>query len=199
MTVYGYARVSTHTQKTDGQVAKLKAAGISPKRIYCDTVSGTKASRPEWDKLMAVLDEGDELVFTEISRIGRSLVNLIDVVTELGERKVGVRSLNQGIFDTTTPTGFLVFGILALLSEWERKMTVERTLAGLEEARAKRGGVLPGRKPSFTPDQCEHALMLADKHPDWSAARIAEAVGTSRATLYRNCPELAGRRAAAKG
>jgi DNA invertase Pin-like site-specific DNA recombinase len=189
MARYGYGRVSTDRQHTDGQIERLKAAGCE--RVWADEgVTGKAASRPEWDKLLGQLRKGDVLVITKLDRIGRSLINLIDVVNLLGSRGVDLVVLDQGI-DTTTPNGKLLFHILGALAEWEASMISERTIEGLAAAKARHGGKLPGRGPSLSPDKIAIAKELfANRETNgMSAARIAEVVGCSRATLYRHLGE----------
>ena len=200
MTETGYARVSTlkakgrKEQHVENQADRLAAAGCE--RIYRDEVTGTKASRPGWDACLASLRPGDTLVVTKLDRIGRSLINLVDVVTTLAARGVGIRSLDQGDIDTTTPHGKLLFSIMAALAEWEAAIARERTIEGLVAARERHGGTLPVRGPSFTEDQKNTARMLA-RTTDMSAQRIAEVIGVSRATLYRHMDVGAERQAVA--
>jgi DNA invertase Pin-like site-specific DNA recombinase len=188
---FGYARVSTKTvkgrkaQHVDNQVERLVNAGIDRENVFVDDgVSGRKASRPEWDKLLSSLRSGDRLTVTSMTRIGRSTQNLFDIMTEFARRGVDVVFLDQNI-DTSTPHGKLVFTIFAGLAEYEADLTRARVLEGLESARERRGGALPVRGPSFTAEQRKNAEELARK-TDFSAARIAEMVGVSRATLYRH-------------
>lgn len=188
---YGYARVSTKTvkgrkaQHVDNQVDRLVAAGIDREHIYVDNgVSGRKASRPAWDELLGVLGSGDRLTVTSMTRIGRSTQNLLDVMAVLGKKGVDVVFLDQDI-RTDTANGKLVFTIFAALAEYEADLTRQRVLEGLEAARNRHGGALPVRGPSFTAEQRKNAEELARK-TDFSAARIAEMVGVSRATLYRH-------------
>ena len=188
---YGYARVSTKqakgrkAQHAENQVDRLLAAGIGQEQIYTDDgVSGRKASRPEWDKLLVQLRAGDRLTVTSMTRIGRSLQNLLDIMTEFDRRGVDVIFLDQNI-DTSTAQGRLVFHVMAALSEYEADLTRQRVLEGLESARARRGGALPVRGPSFTADQRKNAEELLRK-TEFSTARVAEMVGCSRATLYRH-------------
>jgi DNA invertase Pin-like site-specific DNA recombinase len=197
MATFGYARVSMapaksrKAQHVDNQVQRLLADGIPEDHIYVDDGrSGKLRSRPEWDRLLAVLRKDDVLVATKLDRIGRSLVNLVDVVNVLGERGVQLRMLDQPI-DTSTAMGKFFFQIMAALAELEAQLTRERTLEGLAAAKERHGGKLPGRGPSIKPDQIETARMLAKEHPEMSAARIAEVIGVSRATLYRHVDVVA--------
>jgi DNA invertase Pin-like site-specific DNA recombinase len=191
MTDYGYARVSTKTvkgrraQHVDNQVERLVSEGIDRANIYVDDgVSGRKASRPAWDEVLATLGKGDRLTVTSMSRIGRSLQNLLDVMTVFEKKGVDVRFLDDKI-DTSSAQGKFTFHVMAALAEYEAALTRQRVLDGLEAARARRGGALPTRGPSFTVEQRKNAEELARK-TDFSAARIAEMVGVSRATLYRH-------------
>lgn len=192
MAEFGYARVSMapaksrKAQHVDNQVQRLLAAGIPEDHIYVDDGrSGKLRSRPEWDRLLTILRKDDVLVATKLDRIGRSLVNLVDVVNLLGQRGVQLRMLDQNI-DTTTAMGRFFFAVIAALAELEAGLTKERTIEGLAAARERHGGKLPTRGPSIKPDQIETARMLAVQHPEMSAARIAEVIGVSRPTLYRH-------------
>jgi DNA invertase Pin-like site-specific DNA recombinase len=93
---------------------------------------------------------GDTLVIWKIDRLGPNLRDLIDIVITLDQRGVAVKSQTNGIVDTTTAHSKLVFGMFALMSEYEAALVQERTLAGLAAARAR--GRHGGRKPKMTPD-----------------------------------------------
>jgi DNA invertase Pin-like site-specific DNA recombinase len=108
MAKIGYARVSTRTQKDDSQVDDLTAYGCG--KIFTDAASGKNAARPELDKALAYLREGDVFVITRLSRAMRSLKHLLALADQLRERGVGLVVLKQQI-DTTTPAGRLVFHI----------------------------------------------------------------------------------------
>ncbi len=127
MAKIGYARVSTRSQKDDSQVDDLTAYGCD--KIFTDTASGKHAARPELDKALAHLREGDVLVITRLSR-ARSLKHLLAFADELRERGVGLVVLKQQI-DTTTPTGRLVFHILGAIDEFQRELIIEGTREGL--------------------------------------------------------------------
>ncbi len=155
-------------------------AGCS--KVFCDVgQSGAKASRPEWDKALAYLREGDVLVSVKLDRWGRSVQHLLQVAADLEARGVGLRCLDQPI-DTTTPVGKLVFTILAAVAEFERSLIIERTQQGLIAARAR--GHMGGRSKSYTEQQCQVARMLRDAG-EMTAQEIADLLGISRATYFR--------------
>lgn len=143
----GYARVSTADQDPQLQLDALDAEGCL--KVYTDTATGTKADRPKWQACLQDLRPGDTLIIWKIDRLGRNLRDLIDIVTTLEQRGVGVKSLTNGIVDTTTAHGKLIFGMFALMAEYEAALITERTLAGLQAARAR--GRKGGRKPKMTP------------------------------------------------
>lgn len=174
----GYARVSTGDQNLDLQERALRDAGVA--EIFTDCVSGAAATRPGLDRALAALSRGDVLVVWRLDRLGRSLPHLISVVTELGERGVGFRSISDSI-DTTTAQGRLVFHMMGALAEFERALISERTQAGLRAAKAR--GERLGRKPALTRVQIAHARRLIEAGE--RTADVARSLGVGRATLYR--------------
>ena len=142
----GYARVSTLEQNLDLQEDALKATGCT--KVYTDKTSGTKAERPGLERARADVRPGDSLVVWKLDRLGRSLKHLIETVTELSNRGVGFKSLQEAI-DTTTSGGKLVFHVFGALAEFERDIIRERTLAGLAAAR-RTGGRAAGPGTSTT-------------------------------------------------
>lgn len=176
----GYARVSTRSQNDDSQVDELTAYGCE--KIFIDRgVSGKHASRPELDKALAYLREGDVFVITRLSRAMRSLKQLIELAEELRERGVGLVVTKQAI-DTTTPQGRLVFHIFGALDEFQRELIVEGTHEGLAAARAR--GRTGGRKPKLTDKQVTHARALYSGR-EHTVSDIAKLLGVSRQTVYR--------------
>lgn len=175
----GYARVSTPEQDLALQEDALNAAGCL--KVFSDVASGAKTARPDLDKLMEYLRPGDTLVVWKLDRLGRNTQHLIDTVTGLRDRGVHFRSLTEGI-DTSTPTGKLVFHIFAALAEFERDRIIERTEAGLAAARAR--GRFGGRRRSLTPRQVRTLLEMYDSR-EHAVVAIAETLGTSTATVYR--------------
>ena len=143
----GYARVITADQDPQLQLDALTAAGCL--KIHKAVATGTKADRTQWQACLDDLRPGDTLIIWKIDRLGRSLRDLVDIVAALEARGVGVRWLTNGIVDTTTAKGKLVFGRFALMAEYEAALIKERTVAGLAAARAR--GRTGGRKPKMTP------------------------------------------------
>jgi DNA invertase Pin-like site-specific DNA recombinase len=134
---YGYARVSTKGQARDGnsleaQIASLQEYGAEV--IYKDAYTGTKASRPEFEKLLGELKSGDTLLVSKLDRFARSLTDGVNLVSELIERGVKVHILNIGIMDNT-PSSKLIRNIFFSFAEFERDMIIERTMAGKEIAK----------------------------------------------------------------
>ena len=180
----GYARVSTRDQKLDRQTRALTAAGCI--RIFADKKSGKNAEREELRSALDYLRPGDIVVVESLDRLGRSLQDLITIVSGLRRQGVGLRSLKEAI-DTTTPGGRLVFHVFAALAEFIRELIIEGTLEGLDAARAR--GQSLGRPPAMTPEQVGHAKALLAQ-PDASIASIARLLSVSRSTLYKYVPEL---------
>ena len=187
----GYARVSTREQNDNSQVDALLEAGVTRRNIYIDKVSGKTASRPELDKALKRLKRGDVLVITRLSRAMRSLRHLLALADDLRERGVGLKVLKQDL-DTTTPTGRLVFHILAAIDEFERELIVEGTLEGLESARA--AGRVGGRPRALSGEQVQLCRKLDDEGQP--VAVIARMLGTARANVYRALEGTPGSKAA---
>jgi DNA invertase Pin-like site-specific DNA recombinase len=175
----GYARVSRQDQNPDLQRRELEAAGCE--QIFEERISSRKELRPELERALEYCREGDVFVVWKLDRLGRSLKELIELVGRLQERGVEFRSLRENL-DTTTPAGKLVFHVFASLAEFERDIIRERTMAGLEAARAR--GRKGGRKPVMDAQKIALAsnLMKARVMP---VSEVCEAVAVSRATLYR--------------
>ena len=174
----GYARVSTVDQNLDLQRDALEAAGCE--RLYDDHCSGGVVERPGLARALEILRPGDALVVWKLDRIGRSLAHVVELVGALQKRGIGLKVLTGGI-DTTSATGRLVFGIFATLSEFERDLIHERTMAGLAAARAR--GRRGGRPRLMTRAKLRAAMtMMADRSN--VASDIAEQQGLSLSTLY---------------
>jgi DNA invertase Pin-like site-specific DNA recombinase len=145
MSVVAYARVSTADQNMQMQFDALIAAGYD--KAFTDKASGTDRDRPQLAKAIDFLREGDVLLFWKLDRLARSTVHLGQIAEQVRAKRAHLKCLTQPI-DTTTPTGKLMFHILACFAEFERDIIVERTLAGLAAARSRGriGGYPKGRK-----------------------------------------------------
>jgi DNA invertase Pin-like site-specific DNA recombinase len=178
----GYARVSTEDQTLDLQKDALEKIGCT--KIFTDTASGAKAERKGLEEALSYVREGDILVVWRLDRLGRSLKHLIETITELNNRKIGFKSIQENI-DTTTSGGKLVFHIFGALAEFERDIIRERTNAGLTAARARgRLGGRPKAKSLNTPKKVATAQALYD-NKKITIDEICRMLNVSRATLYR--------------
>lgn len=155
----GYARVSTDEQNLDLQIQALKCAGCE--LIYTDSgISGSVRARPGLDKALRRLSAGDMLVVWRLDRLGRSLVHLVHLLENLGNRHIRFKSICEYI-DTSSSGGRLVFHMMAALAEFERSLISERTRAGMAAARAR--GKHLGRQPSLNVEQCREAKLLLNQ------------------------------------
>ena len=155
MTAIGYARVSTGDQDVALQLDALQKAGCET--VFRDQASGAKMDRPGLAEALAHVRKDDILVVWKLDRLGRSLPHLIETVTELERRKVGLCSLTESI-DTTTPGGRLIFHVFGALGQFERDLIRERTRAGLSAAAAR--GRKGGRKRVVTDEKLARAKSL---------------------------------------
>ncbi len=176
----GYARVSTTDQDPALQLDALKAAGCV--KIFTDHASGALDRRPQLDRLLDQLRPGDTVVVWRLDRLGRSLRHLIALSEDLGEREVGLRSLQEAL-DTTTATGRMFFAVMGALAQFERDLISERTKAGLAAARAR--GRKGGRPPVMTSRKIAVAREMYAQG-DCTVEEIAKTVGVSRKTVYRH-------------
>lgn len=181
--VYGYCRVSTQGQARDGnsleaQEKLLKENGAE--EIYSDAFTGTKAHRPELDRLLDKLQPGDKLVITKLDRIARSASQGTELIQTLLDRGIIVHVLNMGLMDNT-PTGKLIRNIMLAFAEFERDMIIERTQEGKAIAR-KQTDFREGRPRLYNKKQIQHALELLQNH---SYRQVTELTGISKSTLIR--------------
>lgn len=174
----GYARVSTLEQDVALQIDALQKAGCE--RIFQDKISGAKSDRPGLQDALNFARKGDSIVVWRLDRLGRSLKHLIETVGQLEEQGIGFRSLQESI-DTTTSGGRLIFHIFGALAEFERNLIRERTIAGLEAARAR--GRLGGRPKKLDAKKTELAYQLYDEKK-YAVKEICHMLGISKPTLY---------------
>jgi DNA invertase Pin-like site-specific DNA recombinase len=176
----GYMRVSSESdrQTTDLQRDALIAAGVDNRHLFEDHASGAKDDRPGLTQVMEFVQPGDVLVVWKLDRLGRSLAHLLSIVTSLKDKQVAFRSLTEGM-DTTTPSGELLFHVFGALAQYERALTQERVMAGLEAAR--RRGRIGGRPPAITGEKLE-AIISALRN-GMSKAAVCRNYEVKRTTL----------------
>src|SRR5436853_2440995 len=175
----GYARVSKTEQHLELQLDALNKAGCE--QIYTDKITGAKEERKGLQDALSHLRKGDTLIVWRLDRLGRSLKHLIEILTSLHEKGIEFRSLTENI-DTSTPTGKFMFHMIGALAEFERNLIRERTMAGLEAARAR--GHSGGRpKVGETQTKIMARKLYADKTN--RVKNICETLKISKATLYR--------------
>ena len=163
--VYGYVRVSTKGQAKDGnsieaQTAELESRGAQ--KIFTDSFTGTKTDRPEFNKLLANLKEGDTLIVTKLDRFARSVSQASGLITELIDKGVTVNVLNLGVLSNDS-VSTLMRNVLLSFAQFERDMIVQRTQEGKAIARQKEG-YKEGRPEKYTERQKENALHLLETH-----------------------------------
>lgn len=173
----GYARVSTDDQNLDLQRDALGAAGCQA--VYEENASGKSVVRPELENCLKALRPGDTLVVWRLDRLGRSLGDLVAIITGLDEHGISFESLTEKI-DTNSAAGRLIFHVFAALAEFERNLIRERTMAGLAAARQR--GRIGGRKPKV--DSKMIKKMKAMKGGGMSISSIAGDLGLARSTVY---------------
>jgi len=183
----GYMRVSKAdgSQATDLQRDALIAAGVDPAHLYEDQASGKREDRPGLTACLKALRSGDTLVVWKMDRLGRDLRHLINTVHDLTGRAIGLKVLtgHGAAIDTTTAGGKLVFGIFAVLAEFERELITERTVAGLASARAR--GRKGGRPFKMTAAKLR-LVMAAMGQPETKVGDLCQELGITRQTLYRH-------------
>jgi len=174
----GYARVSTKDQKAALQKDALKKAGCE--KIFVDKMTGKHLDREGLKKALDILRAGDTLVVWRLDRLARSLKHLIELISHLEENKIGFKSVTEAI-DTTTSGGRLVFHIFGALAEFERNLIRDRTMAGLEAARAR--GRKGGRRHKLS-DKKRGIVVELHKSGKHSVKDICETANISKQTLY---------------
>lgn len=184
--IYGYARVSTKGQardgnSIDGQTKALKEAGAE--QIFCDSFTGTKIDRPEFDKLKSLLLPGDKLIVTKLDRFARSASQGSELIETLISAGITVHILNLGVMDNT-PTGKLIRTIMLGFAEFERDMIVQRTQEGKEIARTK-GVRVDGRPKKEISIEESRRLLKLQRNRKISVNQCCAELGISRSYWYK--------------
>jgi DNA invertase Pin-like site-specific DNA recombinase len=177
MATVGYARVSSVGQSLDVQLEKLKSCD----KVFKEKRSGVDAGRPALKQCLEFLREGDALLVTKIDRLARSTSDLYRIVSTLGKKGVSFKVIDDPSIDTTSRTGKLVLGILALIAEFENDIRRERQMDGIAKARER--GVRFGRKPRLIPEAVHQIRDLRDAGT--KVPEIIRRTGLSKASVYR--------------
>lgn len=186
----GYARVSTADQAQDRQVADLLQAGVRKDDLYTDQgVSGARDKRPGLDKALDSLEPGDTLVVTTLDRLGRNALHMAELAKGLKETDKHLKVLNLGgeAINTASPTGWMLFQIMAALAEMELAIKQERIRDSVEKRRAH-GGDLGGRRAQYGED-----TIRGIAHDIEEGMPVSEAVakrGMARMTYYRRARDM---------
>jgi DNA invertase Pin-like site-specific DNA recombinase len=175
----GYARTSTVDQKAglEAQLRDLQAAGCT--KVFQEEISSVANRRPELERALEYVREGDVLVVTKLDRLARSVADLVSITGRLKAKSVELRILALNL-DTSTPTGKLMLNLMGSIAEFERELMLERQREGI--AKAKTDGKYKGRVPTA---RNQSSMVLSMKKQGKTANEIGEALGISRASVFR--------------
>ncbi len=177
MTTVGYARVSSTGQDLEVQLEKLKGC----EKVFKEKRSGVDAGRPELKRCLEYLREGDTLLVTKIDRLARSTSDLYRIISLLADKGVAFKVLDDPSIDTTSRTGKLVMGILALIAEFENDIRRERQMDGI--AKAKERGTRFGPKPQLTAEKVKEIREL--RKDGNTVPEIMRHTKLSKSSVYR--------------
>ncbi len=174
----GYIRISTTDQNIARQEVLMNELGVD--NVYIDRMSGKSTNRPELQKMMSFVREGDVVIVESISRFARNTKDLLELVEQLAAKKVEFISKKEAI-DTSTPTGKFMLTVFGAVAELEREYILQRQREGIEIAKAK--GLYKGRKPIERPN-------FAEVVPIWRSGEITAVEAMRRldmkpSTFYR--------------
>ena len=180
---FGYARVSGLSQDLAQQTDQLVKAGVPKDNVYAEKFTGTTEQRPEWQKLTKQLRKGDEVVFTKVDRIGRSVKVAIDIVNDLLDKGVKVYVIQLGGYVNKHDTmGKMLFNFLTIMAEFEHDMIVDRLAQGKAYAKAHNPNYHEGRpKRAIT----NRYWKIYEYSLDHSIRDTALATGVSESTVKR--------------
>lgn len=177
MQIFGYARASANQPSLDTQIITLEKEGIEADRIFTDRVTPCHVHREGLFQLQGEFQQGDTVVVTKMDRLGRSIAELIQLITAFHEKMVTVRFLDDGI-STEGAMGKVIVAVLSAVAQAERRLIQERTCEGRMEAKEK--GVKFGRKPTIDRDRVQTLRVQGV-----GAADIARQMNVGRSTVYK--------------
>jgi DNA invertase Pin-like site-specific DNA recombinase len=179
MSTVGYARVSSTGQDLAVQLDKLESAGCN--KVFKEKRSGVDAGRPELKRCLEYLREGDTLLVSKIDRLARSTSDLYRIVSQLADKDVSFKVVDDPSIDTSSRTGKLIMGILALIAEFENDIRRERQMDGIKKARER--GTRFGRKPLLVPETIRQVRKL--RKSGKTVPEIMRQTSLSKASVYR--------------
>jgi DNA invertase Pin-like site-specific DNA recombinase len=185
--IFGYARVSTIEQNLDRQIDQLKGAGAE--EIIQEKITGTKADRPQLNRLFDKLRKGDTILIADLTRLSRSTKDLFSLVEQIEKKGANIKSLKECWLDTTTPQGKLMFTFMAGISQFERDLISQRTREGLESARTR--GKVGGRKPKLD-DNKKKTVYDLYQQKKLTVLEICDMFNITKPTLYKIVEALSG-------
>jgi len=186
--VFGYASVSTQEQSLDRQLDSLNSEGAE--EIVQEKITGTKADRPELNRLLDKLRKGDVILVSDLTRLSRSTKDLFSLVDQIEKKGANIKSLKESWLDTTTPQGKLMFTFMAGISQFERDLISQRTKEGLEAARAR--GRKGGRKPKLD-DNKKKAIYELYQQKKTTVKDLCGMFSISKPTLYKIIEEISNK------
>ncbi len=178
--IFGYARVSTTEQSLERQLQELQQAGAE--EILQEKITGTKADRPELNRLLDKLRKDDMVLVSDLTRLSRSTKDLFSLVEQIQSKGAYIKSIKESWLDTTTPTGKLMFTFIAGISQFERDLISQRTKEGLAVARAR--GKMGGRKQKLDATKKETIYKLYQEK-NLSIMEICNMFNITKPTLYK--------------
>lgn len=183
----GYARVSTEDQSLELQTQALLKAGVLPDNLHVEKISGASAKRPALDLAIKDLREGDTFIVWRLDRLARSVRQLYARLDQIYAKSAYFKSITES-FDFGTVAGKLVLGVLALVAEFERQLTIERTSAGIAALKARKGADHKwGRELYMTPERVKLVgdhLNGRNGKKQLSGPKLAKKLGVSTASIY---------------
>lgn len=183
-----YVRVSSKDQNTARQLSALKEKNIE--KIFEEKISGKNMDRPKLKEMLEFIRDGDVVYIESLSRLGRSLKDLLDIVDLLNAKNVGLVSLKESHINTTSPQGKLIFNIFASLSEFERETIKQRQKEGIEIA--KQQGKYRGRQRQNIDKDKFKDVYDRWKTGDITAVKAMSILDIKKNTFYRRVKELEG-------
>lgn len=181
----GYVRVSTEEQNEARQLVALKERGVE--KIYTDKQSGKNADRAQLQEMLSFCREGDTIITESISRIARSVSDLLRIVEQLKAKNVIFISLKESI-DTDTPQGRFMLTVFGAMAELERENILQRQKEGIAIAKAE--GKYRGRKPIEIDEKAFKGICAKWRAGEITAVEAAKRAGLTKSTFYRRVNEI---------